>query len=253
MSYHIVIPARLESQRLPEKPLAPVAGHPLIEHVWRRARMSGAQSVVIATDSERVHQAARHFGADVVMTSARHTSGSDRIAECAELKGWSDDVLLVNLQGDEPLMPPVCLDQVAKLLLDDPGADVASLYWRVHEAAEAEDPNVVKVVTDRDGRALYFSRSAIPHFRDRQEVTHHDHDAYGWKRHIGLYAYRVGALRAFTAMAPSPLEATEKLEQLRFLESGRRIRMAEASEFIPAGVDTPQDLERVRRLLAAGG
>jgi 3-deoxy-manno-octulosonate cytidylyltransferase (CMP-KDO synthetase) len=253
MSYHIVIPARLASQRLPDKPLARIGALSLIEHVYRRASMAGAESVVIATDSQKVQETAESFGARAVMTSESHTSGSDRIAECADILGWSDEVLIVNLQGDEPLMPPRCLDQVAQVLRDDPEADVASLYWPIAEQAEAADPNVVKVVTGRGEGALYFSRSEIPYTRDPGAVRAHRHGQYAWKRHIGLYAYRAGALRAFSAMAPSPLEAVEKLEQLRFLESGHRIVMAEACEFIPAGVDTPEDLDRVRRLIEAGG
>ena len=253
MSYHIVIPARLASQRLPDKPLAPIGRLTLVEHVYRRARAARAESVVIATDSPRIVEAAEAFGAQAVMTAESHTSGSDRIAECADILGWPDDTLIVNLQGDEPLMPPACLDQVAQLLVGDPAADVASLYWPIAEQADAANPNVVKVVTGRDGGALYFSRSEIPFTRDPGAVHAHAHGPYPWKRHIGLYAYRAGALRAFTAMAPSPLEAAEKLEQLRFLESGHRIVMAEACEFIPAGVDTEKDLERVRRLIEAGG
>lgn len=252
MSFHIVIPARMASQRLPGKPLAMIGKQTLIEHVYRRARVSGAESVTIATDSENICHAAESFGARAVMTSPGHCSGSDRIAEATELLGWDDDVLIVNLQGDEPLMPPVCLNQVAGLLRDDSNADVASLFWHVTEQSEAADPNVVKVVTARDGSALYFSRSEIPHTRDPAAVKAASHGQYAWKRHIGLYAYRVGALREFTAMAPSPLEATEKLEQLRFLESGHRIVMAEACEFIPAGVDTAEDLERARKLISSG-
>ena len=186
------------------------------------------------------------------MTSDSHTSGSDRIAECADILDWSDEVLIVNLQGDEPLMPPRCLDQVAQLLRGDPDADVASLYWPIAGQTEAADPNAVKVVTGHDGGALYFSRAEIPFTRDPVAVHEHSRGKYPWKRHIGLYAYRAGALRAFTAMAPSPLEVAEKLEQLRFLESGRRIVMAEACEFIPAGVDTTEDLERVRHLIESG-
>ena len=253
MSYNIVIPARMASERLPGKPMAMIQGHPLVEHVYRRAAASAAQEVVIATDSADIHSAAAAFGAKAVMTSESHTSGSDRIAEAADLLGWADDVLIVNLQGDEPLMPPRCLDQVAELLLHDPGADVASLYWPVQDQEQATDPNVVKVVTGRDGAALYFSRSEIPYARNPAAVRAASHGQYAWKRHIGLYAYRAAALRAFSAMAPSPLEATEKLEQLRFLESGHRIVMAAACEFIPAGVDTPEDLERARKLIAAGG
>jgi 3-deoxy-manno-octulosonate cytidylyltransferase (CMP-KDO synthetase) len=252
MSYRIVIPARLASQRLPDKPLAQIGPATLIEHVFRRGRSSTASSVVIATDSPRIVEVAEGFGARAVLTSAAHTSGSDRIAECVDQFGWADDELVVNLQGDEPLMPPGCLDQVARLLETHAEADVASLYWPIAEVEEAIDPNVVKVVTDRNGYALYFSRSEIPHHRDPAEVRARRHGAYAWKRHIGLYAYRAGALRAFAAMAPSPLEAAEKLEQLRFLESGHRIAMAEAAELIPAGVDTPADLERVRRMIEAG-
>lgn len=252
MSYRIVIPARLASQRLPDKPLVQIGPASLIEHVYRRGRASSAASVVIATDSPRIVEAAAGFGAQAVLTSAAHTSGSDRIAECADLLGWPDDELVVNLQGDEPLMPHACLDQVARLLEAQTTADVASLYWPIADIQEAVDPNVVKVVNDRNGYALYFSRSEIPHHRDPAEIRARRHGAYAWKRHIGLYAYRAGALRAFAAMAPSPLEAAEKLEQLRFLESGHRIAMAEAAEFIPAGVDTPSDLERVRRMIEAG-
>lgn len=242
--YHIVIPARLASERLPRKPLLEIAGRPLIEHVYRRALAAAARSVVIATDSGEIAEAARGFGAQVVLTSPEHQSGSDRIAECASTCGWGGDTLLVNLQGDEPLMPAACLDQVAALLAGDTDADVASLYWPVRDAAEAADPNGVKVVVDRMGRALYFSRAAIPFPRGSSEMPRG-----GWKRHVGLYAYRVNALRSFTGYAPGVLEQVEKLEQLRFLENGHRIAMAEAAEAIPGGVDTAEDLERVRRVL----
>lgn len=252
MSYRIVIPARMASQRLPGKPLAMIGSQPLIAHVYRRAKAAAAAEVVIATDSTEIRDAAGSFGARAVMTSDSHTSGSDRIAECADILGWEDDVLIVNLQGDEPLMPAACLNQVAALLEHDPRADVASLFSHIKEQDEAANPNVVKVVTARDGSALYFSRSEIPFARDPAIVHAASRGQYAWKRHIGLYAYRAGALRAFSAMAPSPLEATEKLEQLRFLESGHRIVVAEACEFIPAGVDTPEDLERARRLIESG-
>lgn len=248
--YQIVIPARLASQRLPGKPLAMIAGRSLIEHVWLRACEANASSVVIATDSEQIFQAAASFGAEAVMTDAGHESGSDRIAECADLKGWDDQTLIVNLQGDEPLMPPACLDQAAGLLHQDPSADVASLYWPIGTAAEVEDPNVVKVVVDQQGAALYFSRSVIPFPRGSAGLGQALAEGISWNRHIGLYAYRAGALRAFAGMQATPLESLEKLEQLRFLESGRRIVMARASEFIPAGVDTPGDLERVQKLLS---
>jgi len=246
-NYRIVIPARMASQRLPGKPLLEIAGRSLIEHVYRRACAAKADSVVIATDDRKIFTAAVNFGAKVVMTSQEHESGSDRIAECADQLGWDDDQLIVNLQGDEPLMPPACLDQVADLLATDPDADVASLFWPLDSSAEVANPNVVKTVVDQSGRALYFSRSVVPHPRNWQNMAQALESGISWKRHIGLYAYRAAALRAFAAMDATPLEAAEKLEQLRFLESGRQIRMARACSFIPAGVDTPGDLARVRR------
>ena len=245
--YSIVIPARMASQRLPGKPLLEIAGRPLIEQVYRSACKAHAGDVVIATDDRKIFDAALEFGARVSMTSPDHRSGSDRIAECVDQLGWNDDHLIVNLQGDEPLMPPVCLDQVAALLAGDPGADVASLFWPLENGKEASNPNVVKVVVDQAGYALYFSRSAVPYVRISQSVGGALESGIACKRHIGLYAYRAGALRAFTAMDATPLEETERLEQLRFLETGRQIRMARACEFIPAGVDTPEDLGRVRK------
>jgi 3-deoxy-manno-octulosonate cytidylyltransferase (CMP-KDO synthetase) len=244
--YHIVIPARMASQRLPGKPLLDVGGKPLIERVHERACLARARSVIIATDDAEIERTARGFGAVTVLTSTGHTSGSDRIAECVDALGWSDDTLVVNLQGDEPLMPPACLDQAAELLARETSAAAASLYWPIESTTEIEDPNVVKVVTAGDGAALYFSRSVIPHPRGLEQPDCAAHPGFCWKRHIGLYAYRAGSLRAFTSMPATPLEQIEKLEQLRFLESGHRIIMAEAAEFIPAGVDTPDDLRRVR-------
>lgn len=249
LPYHIVIPARLAAQRLPGKPLLEIGGKPLIEHVYRRARAASAQRIVIATDAQEIAVCARSFGAEAVMTSGAHHSGSDRIAECVSRLGWGAETVIVNLQGDEPLMPPVCLDQAAALLAGDDRAEVASLYWPVASAEEVTDPNVVKVVTAGDGAALYFSRSVIPHPRGAANIAAALQAGLRWKRHIGLYAYRASALRAFTATPPAPLERVEKLEQLRFLESGRRIVMARAAEFIPAGVDTADDLERVRAML----
>jgi len=249
VEYHIVIPARMASQRLPGKPLADLNGRSLVEHVWLRALQSSAESVVIATDDERIRDTARGFGAEVVMTSSTHPSGSDRIAECAANLGWSPETLIVNLQGDEPLMPPECLDQVAALLAGDTRADAASLYWLMDSAREIIDPNIVKVTTDADGVALLFSRAVIPHPRLWESLDAALGAGMRWKRHIGLYGYRAAALSAFTRRAPTPLEQAEKLEQLRFLESGGRIVMAEACRFIPPGVDTPADLERVRKCI----
>lgn len=236
--FNIVIPARLASQRLPEKPLARVAGRTLIEHVHRCALQTAARCVVIATDSEEIRAEAEGFGAQVVMTGSDHSSGSDRIRECIDRLGWDDDTVIVNLQGDEPLMPAACLEQAAALIADTPGAVVASLYLPVTSQTEATDPNVVKVVVDRDGAALYFSRALIPFPRGGQPQE--------WRRHVGLYAYRASALRAFATLTPGPLERAEKLEQLRFLENGYRIVMERACEHIPPGVDTPEDLQRLR-------
>ncbi|MBT8075321.1 MAG: 3-deoxy-manno-octulosonate cytidylyltransferase [Gammaproteobacteria bacterium] len=248
-AYHIVIPARYASERLPGKVLLDLAGKPLLQHVWLRACESSAQSVVIATDDERIVIAAEQFGAQVVLTATDHKSGSDRIAECAALLGWPDDHLVVNLQGDEPLMPAACLDQVATLLDQRADCEVASLYWPITAAEEVNNPNAVKVVTDAQGRALYFSRAPIPYTRDHQSVEAAIAAGLSWKRHLGLYAYRLAALRRFTAYQPTPLELAERLEQLRIMEQGGKIAMAKACEFIPAGVDTSEDLERIRLLL----
>lgn len=237
----------MASQRLPGKPLADVAGRPLIEHVYRRALDSSAASACIATDDERIRAAAEAFGADVVMTGAGHQSGSDRIAECAALKGWGDDALVVNLQGDEPQMPADCLDQVAGLLAADSRATMASLWWPLETADEIRDPNVVKVVVAADGAALFFSRSPLPHPRAWGDLDTALEAGMTWARHVGLYAYRVGTLKAFAAQPPTPLELAERLEQLRVLETGGRIAMARACSPIPAGVDTEADLQRVRR------
>lgn len=247
--FHIVIPARFASERLPGKMLLDLAGKPLVQHVWERANLSGAESVVLATDDERIYKAADSFGAMVVMTRTDHQSGSDRIVECADYMGWPDDHLIVNLQGDEPLMPPACLDQVADLLVEQSDCEAASLYWSIKEASEVRNPNAVKVVTDSHNRAMYFSRSVIPYARDYTDIETALANGFVWKRHLGLYAYRLKALRQFTAREPTPLETAERLEQLRMMDKGGSIAMAMACEFIPAGVDTPDDLERIRSLL----
>jgi len=247
--YHIVIPARYASERLPGKALLELAGKPLLQHVWQRAVASAAQSVVIATDDGRIVDAATAFGAQVVLTASDHHSGSDRIGECAGLLGWPDEQLVVNLQGDEPLMPPACLDQVAALLEHNTDCEMASLYWPISEAGEVHNPNAVKVVTDGADRALYFSRSPVPFARGHVDLEAALAAGMHWKRHLGLYAYRLSALREFTSAPPTTLEKAERLEQLRILERGGKIAMAMACEFIPAGVDTPLDLERVRTIL----
>lgn len=244
--YSIVIPVRMASERLPGKPLREVCGKPLVQRVWDCARASAAGEVVIAAQDESVREIVEGFGAACVMTRPDHASGSDRIAECVAKLGWPDDTVVVNLQGDEPLMPAECLDQVAGLLEGDERADAASLFHPTADADEVRDPNAVKVVVDRRGRALYFSRSVIP--RPHGEGLEGSLQAgHCWNRHIGLYAYRAGALKRFTSLGPTPLERLERLEQLRILESGGIIAMAPAARPVPAGVDTPEDLERVCR------
>jgi 3-deoxy-manno-octulosonate cytidylyltransferase (CMP-KDO synthetase) len=248
-AYHIVIPARYASERLPGKVLLDLGGRSMLQHVWLRANESAAESVVIATDDKRIVTDAEAFGAQAVLTRTDHQSGSDRIAECADLLGWPDQQLVVNLQADEPLMPPACLDQVAALLDERGDCEVASLYWPITGADEVLNPNAVKVVTAADGRALYFSRAPIPFARSFADIDKAMAAGVEWKRHLGLYAYRVAALRHYTSCSPTPLERAERLEQLRIMEHGGGIAMARACVFIPAGIDTPDDLERVRQLI----
>jgi 3-deoxy-manno-octulosonate cytidylyltransferase (CMP-KDO synthetase) len=238
---HIIIPARYASTRLPGKPLLDVAGKPLIERVYERARASGAASVTIATDDERIRAAAESFGARVVMTSASHRSGTDRIGEAISRLGFGPQEIVVNLQGDEPLMSATLLHQVAQALVDDPETTVATACHRLHSADDFRNPNVVKVVRDARGRALYFSRAPVPFPRDNVGPV----DAF---RHIGLYAYRAGFVARYCTWPPCALEAIEQLEQLRVLWQGERINVVEATEMPEAGVDTPDDLERVRRI-----
>ncbi len=239
MSYKIVIPARYASTRLPGKPLAILAGKTMLEWVYLAATASAASEVAIATDDSRIESAATEFGAQVVMTADTHLSGSERIAECCRILGWSDDSLIVNLQGDEPLMPSTCLDQVANLLQNNPDAEIASLYWPITDIDEFNDPNAVKVVCDAQERALYFSRSPIP---AGGVVTA--------KRHLGLYAYKNHELQRLVKLAEQPLEIQEKLEQLRWLANGQSIVLAKAVQSIPAGVDSKEDLARVNTILS---
>lgn len=251
--FRVAIPARHDSARLPGKPLRLLAGLPLVLHVHRLALRAGAGEVVIATDDERIRAACEAGGAAVEMTSARHPSGTDRLAELAELRRWPDDAIVVNLQGDEPLLPPALIGQVAALLAADSGADVATLATPIASLDEYLDPNVVKVTARGDGRALYFSRAPIPWRRDDAPAGLASQQGHaGARRHIGLYAYRVAALRRLAALPPSPLERLERLEQLRALEYGLAIAVAEAVAAPGPGVDTPDDLARVERLLASG-
>ena len=252
--FRIVVPARYDSTRLPGKVLLPLAGKPMLQWVWERALASRADEVLVATDDERIASAARAFGARVVMTAATHASGTDRIAEVAWLQGWLPQDIVVNLQGDEPLMPPALIDQVRDLLETHPQAAVGTLASPVASLEELLDPNAVKVVTDREDRALYFSRAPIPWDRDgaRGDLTTQRSFA-GARRHIGLYAYRVGALQRIAALAPSPLDLRERLEQLRALENGFGIVVANAAERPGLDVNTAADLERVRAHLELAG
>lgn len=249
-SFHVVIPARFAAARLPGKPLVKIGGRPLIQWVWERARASGAASVTVATDDTRVAATAAAFGADALMTSSAHASGTDRIAEVARVRGWRGTEIIVNVQGDEPLIDPELIAALAQALAARPTTHIATAAAPVGSLEEFLDPNAVKVLCANDGRALYFSRAPVPWPRDA--VAEERPTRYGgaW-RHIGLYAYRVSSLLEFAAWAPTALEQTERLEQLRALENGMSIHVLTLAAPPPAGVDTPEDLERVRRAFSA--
>ncbi len=244
LAFRVGIPARYASQRLPGKPLLHIAGKPMLQHVFERAVASGAEEVVIATDDKRVMSCAEDFGARVCMTSSAHTSGSERLAETAQRLGWKDEDIVVNLQGDEPLMPPANIRQVAAELTASPQASIATLCAPITSLADYDSPNIVKVVRDHEHFALYFSRAPIPYVRDKS----HQYlcECY---RHIGLYAYRVQFLKVLTAGPACELERIESLEQLRALWRGARIKVANAAEHAGRGVDTPDDLAAVRELV----
>jgi 3-deoxy-manno-octulosonate cytidylyltransferase (CMP-KDO synthetase) len=247
MSFTVVIPARYASSRLPGKPLVDIHGKAMVQRVWERARESAAQRVVIATDDERIAEAAMAFGAEVLLTRADHPSGTDRIAEVVERLGLGDAEIVVNVQGDEPMIPSAVIEQVADNLDRHADAAVATLCEAIGDDAQLRDSNAVKVVMDRRGMALYFSRACIPWPRGHQWES--GMPAGNWYRHIGLYAYRVAFLRRYTAWSPAPPELAESLEQLRALYEGERIHVAEACEPVPGGVDTADDLDAVRRQL----
>ncbi|MCI0510385.1 3-deoxy-manno-octulosonate cytidylyltransferase (CMP-KDO synthetase) [Chromohalobacter marismortui] len=246
----VVIPARYGSSRLPGKPLLAIHGEPMLARVWRRACQSGAARVVIATDDARIETAMRPYEAEVMLTGRDHPSGTDRLAEVAARLGLEADTIVVNVQGDEPLLPPALIDQVASRLADDTTASIATLAEPIGDVEALFNPNVVKVVRDLYGRALYFSRAPVPWDREHfaQRPDHLETDA--WLRHIGLYAYRAGFLAEYVDWLPSPLEQLEQLEQLRAMHHGHRIQVALTCEAHPAGVDTQEDLERIRRLIA---
>ncbi|WP_439829319.1 3-deoxy-manno-octulosonate cytidylyltransferase [Aeromonas caviae] len=258
MSFVVVIPARYASTRLPGKPLADIHGKPMVQHVVEKALQSGADRVIVATDDERVQQALAPFAAaagfEVCMTSPDHQSGTERLAEVCRHYGFAADTIIVNVQGDEPLIPPVIIRQVADNLAAA-SAPMATLSVPIRDAEEAFNPNAVKVVTDREGYALYFSRASIPWDRDRfaacdrvagsrEQIGDH------YQRHIGIYAYRAGFIQRYVDWAPSVLEQIEALEQLRVLWYGEKIHVAQALQAPPVGVDTQADLDKVRALLA---
>ena len=259
--FSVVVPARFASTRLPGKPLAQIAGRPMIAHVASRVAESGARDIVVATDDARVLQVAASTDARALMTREDHASGSDRVMEVAEACGWPDDHVVVNVQGDEPLIPAVVIDQVAGILDRSTGVDVATLSEPLHDTRDVLDENIVKVVVAASGCALYFSRAPIPYLRGGIPASASGGERGWepgrgpvrepvWQRHIGIYAYRVAALRRFVTLPVGRLERTESLEQLRFLENGMSIAVEEALAPVPGGVDTPADLERVRQVVA---
>ncbi|BAN47880.1 3-deoxy-manno-octulosonate cytidylyltransferase [Metapseudomonas resinovorans] len=251
-AFTVVIPARYASTRLPGKPLQDIAGKPMVQHVWEQARRSAAERVVVATDDARIVEACQAFGAEVLLTRVDHNSGTDRLAEVATQLGLASDAIVVNVQGDEPLIPPAIIDQVAANLAAHPEAGIATLAEPIQDVQALFNPNVVKVAADLNGLALTFSRAPLPWARDAFAVSREQLPAeVPYRRHIGIYAYRAGFLHDFVAWGPCWLENTECLEQLRALWHGVRIHVADALEAPPAGVDTAEDLERVRRLLGA--
>lgn len=245
MNFVAVIPARFGSKRLPGKPLLDIAGKPMIQHVYARASESTADRVLVATDDQKIADTVTGFGGECLMTRDDHPTGTDRLAEVADVLELSADTIVVNVQGDEPLLPSPAIQQVVRILGEHPQASVATLCEPIHQASDIEDPNQVKVVKSQSGRALYFSRARIPMNSSLDCGVHY--------RHVGLYAYRVDFLRDFASWNPTPLEQFERLEQLRALEHDRLIQVEVAIESIPPGVDTESDLEVIRRQMEGFG
>jgi 3-deoxy-manno-octulosonate cytidylyltransferase (CMP-KDO synthetase) len=251
MNFTVVIPARYASTRLPAKPLKDIAGKPMIQHVYERASESLARRVIIATDDARIESAAKSFGAQVCMTSVNHTSGTDRLQEVVASLGLADDEIVVNVQGDEPLIPAQVINQVAQNLASMKNASMATLSEPIHSLSDFRNPNIVKVVADSEGRALYFSRAPIPWPRDHFANASALNLPPGFpaQRHIGIYAYRVGLLHKFVGWQVAPIERLESLEQLRVMWNGHVIHIAEVIAPVPGGVDTEEDLQRIRSFL----
>ncbi len=254
MNFKVVIPARYASTRLPGKPLLEINGKPMVQWVVDAACASAANEVLVATDDQRIAQAVsnpRGAGSIAVLTSSEHRSGTDRIAEVARQRGWHDDTIVVNVQGDEPQMPAQLIEQVAKFLADQPTAQIATLCTPIESLEEFLNPHVVKVVSADDSTALYFSRAPIPWYRDAAPAGLVSQTQYhGAMRHLGIYAYRVSALLRLTQLPPTSLEQAESLEQLRALQAGMRIVVAAAIAQPGMGIDTPQDIERIRHFFA---
>ena len=252
MNFVVIVPARLASTRLPRKPLADIGGAPMVVRVAQRAQASGAERVVVAADDDEVVAACRAHGVEAILTSTRHETGTDRLAEAAAALGLEPDRIVVNVQGDEPLLPARVIDDVARTLDRHADCDIATAAHPITDAAEFFNPNVVKVVTDRGGRALYFSRAPIPWARDAFATARDTlPTTLPARRHVGLYAYRVAFLQRFPRLEADALESTERLEQLRALAHGFRIAVLDLDGALPPGVDTPADLDAVRALYAA--
>ncbi|OOF70364.1 3-deoxy-manno-octulosonate cytidylyltransferase [Rodentibacter caecimuris] len=250
MSFTVIIPARFASSRLPGKPLADIAGKPMIQHVFEKAQLSGASRIIIATDNDQVARSAAQFGAEVCMTSEQHNSGTERLAEVVEKLALDNDEIVVNIQGDEPLIPPIIVKQVADNL-SKYSVPMATLAVNIQHHDELFNPNVVKVVADKNGYVLYFSRAAIPW--DRDLFSTHSQTVQlkqVYLRHIGIYAYRAGFIKQYVQWQPTLLEEIEKLEQLRVLWHGEKIHLELAKAVPEVGVDTIEDLEKVRSILA---
>ena len=249
MSFKVVIPARYASTRLPKKPLLDIAGKPMVIHVVQQALSSGAETVVVATDHEEIVQAVRQHGHQAVMTRADHSSGTDRIAEVAQYFRWADEAIVVNVQGDEPLISPQLIQEVARNLAQHAEASIATACHPIHDKVAMLNPNIVKVVMDSQGHALYFSRAPIPYARDAFAANQDIPASMPVYRHIGIYAYRVAFLKAYAGLLPAVIEQYEALEQLRALWHGYKISVAMTEHVPAAGVDTQSDLEYVRSII----
>ena len=249
--FHVVIPARHASTRLPGKPLLLIAGKPMVVRVAEQAAQSGAQQIWIATDHHAIANVAHEYGFKACLTKESHASGTDRIAEVVEQQGWPDDTIVVNVQGDEPLIPSALIRAVANHLNDHPECAIATACHPIHDETAMRNPNIVKTVLDKNGNAMYFSRATIPYPRDAFAQLQPLPADLPILRHIGIYAYRAGFLRAYGQLAPAAIEHFEALEQLRALYHGYKIGVVIAEQAPPGGVDTEQDLQTVRQIFEA--